>query len=379
MITIADILALPAFETVELIAPCPRAATRAVHNVGILDCPPDYDRYEVYRPGEFIVTNLGFANGSVEIVEDSMLAMLKRGVSGIAIKTVYDPPITDAVRAASERCGIPVYLYTGAYHEMVAYQALDLLRRDELESDRGEVVDALLAGKSQEEVRRSVYDLAGLMGTVMNAFAISPKSRDTSSLYATLEQVKIALAQPAALGLSLESSFACRYHDLVLVLVSYESTSAWESSSKRITSQIADAMSMNCGVGSPMVLGSADLSIRQALTCLDQARSAGKSVMFWRNLGIGAFVTAARTSRLFSQTAAEYRQVLAAYDQEHATELMATAAAFVQAHGEVKIAAESLFQHPNTVRYRLRKIRSLLGFEEGDAAFLLMLQFMFLI
>ena len=62
MITVADILALPAFEEVTPIAKCPHAGTRLVHNVGILDCPPDYNKYSVYYPGEFIVTNLGFAN-----------------------------------------------------------------------------------------------------------------------------------------------------------------------------------------------------------------------------------------------------------------------------------------------------------------------------
>ena len=62
MITVADILALPAFEQVQPLVLCEGAESREVHNVGILDCAPDKDGgYESYIPGEFIVTNLGFA------------------------------------------------------------------------------------------------------------------------------------------------------------------------------------------------------------------------------------------------------------------------------------------------------------------------------
>ena len=56
MITVADILALPAFEQVQPLVLCEGAESREVHNVGILDCAPDKDGgYESYIPGEFIV------------------------------------------------------------------------------------------------------------------------------------------------------------------------------------------------------------------------------------------------------------------------------------------------------------------------------------
>ena len=43
MITVADILALPAFEQVQPLVLCEGAELREVHNVGILDCAPDKD------------------------------------------------------------------------------------------------------------------------------------------------------------------------------------------------------------------------------------------------------------------------------------------------------------------------------------------------
>ncbi|WP_233946842.1 PucR family transcriptional regulator ligand-binding domain-containing protein [Eggerthella lenta] len=144
MVTVADIIALPAFKNVELVAPCEGAERREVRNVGILDCPPDYNEYSVYVAGELILTNLGFAFGNPGMAEKSLLTMLRRDVAAIAVKTVYEPPISDAVRKESTARGVPLYLYDGAYHETVAYQSLDLLQRDRDELDKGKALDELL-------------------------------------------------------------------------------------------------------------------------------------------------------------------------------------------------------------------------------------------
>ena len=105
LVTVADIIALPAFKNVELAAPCEGAERREVRNVGILDCPPDYNEYSVYVAGELILTNLGFAFGNPGMAEKSLLTMLRRDVAAIAVKTVYEPPISDAVRKESTARG----------------------------------------------------------------------------------------------------------------------------------------------------------------------------------------------------------------------------------------------------------------------------------
>lgn len=111
MVTIADVLALPAFKDVRLVAPCEGAGRRSVRNVGILDCPPDLNGYSNYFPGELILTNLGFASGNERLSERSLITLIDRHVAGVAIKTVYDPIITDAVREESSREGVPVFVY----------------------------------------------------------------------------------------------------------------------------------------------------------------------------------------------------------------------------------------------------------------------------
>ena len=174
MITVADIIALPAFERIELAAPCAGAGAREVRNVGILDLAPDEQAYADYLPGEFIASNLGFARDDAALAEASLLALIRRNVAAVAVKNVYHPHLSEAVRSASTALGVPLYLYEGAYHEVLAYQALDLIRRDGEESDKGRMVDALLAAHDSQGTRTRLYQLTGAMGATLQCLAVAP-------------------------------------------------------------------------------------------------------------------------------------------------------------------------------------------------------------
>ena len=85
VITVADIIALPAFERIELAAPCAGAGAREVRNVGILDLAPDEQAYADYLPGEFIASNLGFCLLYTSTIASPRFVPLdKTGAKGLA-------------------------------------------------------------------------------------------------------------------------------------------------------------------------------------------------------------------------------------------------------------------------------------------------------
>lgn len=54
------------------------------------------------------------------------------------------------------------------------------------------------------------------------------------------------------------------------------------------------------------------------------------------------------------------------YDRAHAADLRTSVQAFLRAHGEVRVAAAALRVHPNTLRYRLRRVEAVLGIDLSD-------------
>lgn len=367
MITVADILSLPAFEHVEPIAVCNHAGSRPVHNVGIMDVSPDYNEYSVYMPGEFIVTNLGFANGDEKASEQALVAMISRGVSAIAVKTVYGPSITDRVREVSLEYGVPVYLYTGAYHEMVAYQALDLLRRDERESDVERAVKKLLNWENNREIRDHIYDMTKMTGATMRCIAVAPchDSLDECSLHAMLGSIRGVLAEFASAQSTIESTFACRFECSILVFISYITPTYQDITLDHLKGLLISIGPLCLGVGDEVSLSEGDITLRQALALLEMAVSEGRSLE-WLDVHERAFAYAARSDVLFSRTSQRYLGCLQEYDRKNSSALVATARAFAQTFGEIKTTADVLYQHQNTVRYRLRKIKTLLNMADAS-------------
>ena len=194
LITVSDILGLNAFENVRLITSCEGGGSREVHNVGILDCPPDYNEYRAYMPRELILTNLGFAYGNPEMAEKSLLTMIRRDVAAIAIKSVYEPPISERVREESAARGVPLYMHDGAYYEKVAYESLGLIRRDREGFDKGRVIDELLTGYDGDRTRKLLHRIAGVGGAMVQCFALTMPAMDKCSFFAMIDAVSSTLA-----------------------------------------------------------------------------------------------------------------------------------------------------------------------------------------
>ena len=381
MITVDDILALPAFETVELVAPCAGAGEREVRNVGILDCPPDYNNYDVYGPGELIVTNLGFAYANPLLAEQSLLAMIKRNVAAIAVKTVYKAPVSDAVRVASTEAGVPVFIYDGAYHERVAYESLDLIQRDRAAADKSQAIDALLALRGGGKVREALFELAGATGATILCVACRPISRDASSFYALMSVVDGTLSAVEKDRSMVETVGTCRYGDVILTFISC--VSSFEEKRRaledRCAALLATVSSLHCAMSDTLWIDNGDVAVRQALAAAEAAFEEGVSVLRWSDMRFAAFSQAVRGDRLYQSIIDDCRGKLAAYDDEHGTSLVETGLALVRAQGDVRVVAEKLFQHPNTIRYRLRKAKSLLAMEgASDRLFVSYLGLVFL-
>lgn len=58
------------------------------------------------------------------------------------------------------------------------------------------------------------------------------------------------------------------------------------------------------------------------------------------------------------------------YDKENHSELYITLESFIFYDGNYKKVAEDLFQHENTIRYRIKKIKALLSMEKSNIRFI---------
>ena len=367
MITVADILAQPAFHEWELITEVPDALNRAVVNIGVFDAMPDESSYDDYLPGEFIVSNMGFARNDPRDVETALCTMLSRNLAAVAIRNVYDVEISDKVRAASLRSGTPLIIYQGEYYEQVIFQAMKLLERDAQDSDVAAFVDELLSRRSPEEVSAKLFEAFGSTGATLQCADICPAQPDEISLYAQIDELKAVTESIKRDWERIETARVLRYHDHALVVVTYNRPP--EAFSLQHDSEFVDLLKpyahLYAGISEELRIGQGDIAIRQAIAALDFARANELSVVRWASMLDLTFKVAAQGDRMYHDTALFYQRILERYDEATGTNLVLTARALAQTCGDIRLSAEMLFQHQNTVRYRMRTMKDL--FNMADA------------
>lgn len=381
MITVGDVMTMRAFDSIWLAAPCEGACEREVVGVGTLDHEPFTGRYDLFSEGEMIFTTLGFAELHPDLAEEALLALIERKVAAIAVKAVVLREVTPRVAAASAEAGVPVLFYEGRFMERVIADLMNLLDDDAAEWERVHLIDRILAPSDEQAVRSTFFTIAGVTGATIQCMAIQAVTEDDASLRALQKVVEEVLVGYGERWDDVERTFVCRYRGMLLGFVSFKRPplKAIAISDADLAKCIATAGPLVCGISQEVPLGEGDIAVRQAMAALQTAIADGVPITRWTILRFDAFRAAARTDRLYARSADLLRSVLFDYDAEHDAELGKTAEAFAACYGEVRACAEALFQHPNTVRYRLKKIKEVLAMEEAtdrELAALLFLVFL---
>lgn len=105
-------------------------------------------------------------------------------------------------------------------------------------------------------------------------------------------------------------------------------------------------------------------ALNEARTAMDAARRLGMTqTCFYDELGVARLLVGGHEDPDLQQFVAGITQPLLDYDASHDGALLATLRAFFQAECSQRAAAEQLFIHHKTLRYRLEQIRSLTGLD----------------
>lgn len=378
MVTIADILALPVFDNVRLGAPCDNYLSREVINCGTLDCEPFFHDYDIFIPGEFIFTTLGFAQHHPDLAEEALLALIDRNVAAIAIKPYAIKELPESTKKASKSTGVPVFFYDGRYMERVLASVMALIDQDAANSERDHLIDKMLSPSDERRISNLMFEITNMTGVTVQCLAIKPTVEDTITLRALHGIIRGLLEEYTRRFDEVNSTYTCIYDSTILGFVSFKRPpqSVITATEANLAEMIEHAGAIRCGLSLELPLGEGDLAIRQALAALNTAELDELTTVRWSALRFDAFRSAAVTDRLYSRTAATLLELLAEHDKNHGSELKTTAIAFARSFGDVRATADALFQHPNTIRYRLRKIKEVLGMSDStDKELAVLLQF----
>ncbi|MBQ7886822.1 MAG: PucR family transcriptional regulator ligand-binding domain-containing protein [Clostridia bacterium] len=326
---------------------------------------------DFYR-GDLVVTTLAYARGDSTLVANSLLALMNQGIAGLLVKTAYFSDLPASVVNMANKLGTPLFLFDETYIEEVILEVTELIRGKRHFAGYEQELDALMRGAlTAEQVKEKVQRIDPTGSRGYRILALYPHER----LMALEEKLYALLCSDETLA---QKCICMEWRRMLIVLMHENEDDA--DGRARVEGLLErarlDGEEMNVGVSGRMtdqtLFGTA---LNEAVYAAKAARLTGRRVVCAQELGLYAYLfPMSENAFVCSQCRNQLRRIRD-YDGQNRTSLEQTARVYVSKGMEIAATAKALFQHPNTVRYRLTKIQKLMELED-DALFAPMLSLM---
>ena len=327
----------------------------------------EYDPSRVQLPdfyrGDLVVTTLAYARGDAKLVAHSLQALMNQGIAGLMVKTAYFSELPQAVITLANRLGTPVFLFDDTYVEEVILQVTDLIRGKRHFAGFEQDVDALMRGDlTEEQTRERARRIDPLGQSSYRIYAVSPKER-----MITLDDKLYALMETDA-----DAAHRCTFIEWRRMMLALCREEDGLSAQEALT-RFGDLLTRAGVDRQSVVIGQSDLrearaqmgaSLCEAVYAARAAKLCGKAELAAHELGLYAYLFPMSENPFVCDRCRRVLSAIREYDAQNHTNLEQTALVYVKENMEIAAAAKVLFQHPNTVRYRLSKIQRIMGMED---------------
>ncbi|MBQ2990132.1 MAG: PucR family transcriptional regulator ligand-binding domain-containing protein [Clostridia bacterium] len=370
MIRIKELYRLQNLKRLRLIAGqdgLERTVTAAV----LLEYDPSRMQLPDFYRGDLVVTTLAYAIGDNQLVANSLLALMNQGIAGLLVKTAYFSELPQTVVNMANRLGTPLFLFDETYIEEVILEVTELIRGKRHFSGYEKELDALMrGGLTPEQTKEHVQKIDPVGSRMYRICALYPRE----GISTAADRLYAVLSGDERLG----QRYVCMEWRTMLILLCRMGEEEQDSREELslLLEQLGGGKLLDAGLSGVRTEQTAfGLALSEAVYAARAARLTGRSVMAAHELGLYAYLFPMSENAFVCDQCRRSLARIREYDQQNRTNLEQTARVYVNEHMEIAGAAKALFQHPNTVRYRLTKIQKLMEMEE-DALFAPMLSLM---
>ncbi len=366
MIEINELLRLPLFCEFQLTTG-EEGLSNIVNNIVILEYESISQNYEVFSKGDFVLTSLFFAKDCPESIELAFKNLIKRKISGLAIKTVFFRELPERVMELAKRNHIPVFFFHDAYMEDLIISANELLKSKLQYLIYEEKVTSLINPTSS---RLQVSNVAKEINPAFRPLLYSAYLTSKNNLSA--DDIpnyfrRILYKRYRISPLSTYSFVKYRQGMIIILTFDQETTDLLSEIHSLLKAIELNPDNFYIGMADNKVtLNDLDISLNQAIYANRICQLNHTSYKLYSEVGIYQFLAPLCDELTIQASYKNFLHILKTYDKKYTSELFTTLETFVQYNGEISKTAKALFQHPNTIRYRIQKASTLLGCKEDD-------------
>lgn len=363
MIQLSELLHLNIFDRFNLIAG-EEGLTKTISNVVILEYESIENNYNDFNKGDFVLTSLFFAKDHIDYIYDAFQHLMERDVSGIGVKTVYFKELPPAcIRLAEER-NIPVFLFSDVYMEDIVINVYDYIKSKQRYYYHEEKIQKLLnTSLTPPEVLSHAKELSTDLGAnTATLYLLRKEPEGENQIFRTFNQLQYQRGKNP----TLPPFFLAKYKKGFLLIYYYDKAPIYPQAEKAL-SYLLNSLYIDreqyytgiCDTYHP--LEQLDLSIRKSIYSALTARFTEVPEMLSSALGLYHFLLPLTENKSAMEYYHTLMDKLNRHDTENHSDLTGTLRTLNRCNWDIKAASMEMFQHQNTIRYRLSKAKTLLN------------------
>lgn len=374
MLTVSSLLSNALLENCRIVSGS-GGLNNPIRSTGYFEWEQDMDIVKSFGQGEFVITTLHAVRNDIQMAEKCLKLLISNQVAAIAIKDIYYKDIPGEIKRYANKCNVPILFFSNTYIDDIIVSIHNQLSATVPNQTEDSILTALIFDESpkisETEKRMRKLNQFFYSDTVFASF-ISKKtdiysiSEQSMEGYAALSQELNNIIPAVTSGVSFVHALAT--YKRGIFLISTASTTAPETTasfldelkSKVFCKQQFDGCQI--GIGTP-IHGFAQISklLLESIYANTSCTLGQKRILKFTDCGTDQLILPQCYTPYYQEFYENTLKLLNAQGQEHTdAPLLETALAFVSSGGNMEQTANAMFQHKNTIRYRVNKISKLL-------------------
>lgn len=350
-LTVEKILTLPALRKLKLIAGR-GGLERDIVSAGIVDYEfveeLNYDLSDAFEKDSLVISSLLFAKDNPSLIFPAIKKLNEYGVSAFAFKSIIYENLPDEAISYADENDFPIFSYKdGTWFENIIFEVMNAVEKD----------DARYL--SQIHIKRMIQNTITQdeIDSIRRGISL-PLNKTVSAAYIKLPQLdatRVFRAYYMSKSLR-EKILVSKYDGGIFILIT---TSTWKEDSHRIVlNEACQTLSLPV-VPEDLILSriypatELHTAFREAYYGWAAGLFSLRKVASYDNLGVYSALLPLSSSTELKAYAQDYLSKLKGYED--------TIEAYVNNGGDVIATSINLNCHANTIRYRINKMKELVG------------------
>lgn len=362
MINVMNLLSLPQFNSFKVISDS-KGLCNIVKGTGIWEWERPEVIEQTFLPGEFVFTTLSALREDEAWAIDSLQTLIRKKVSAIAIKTVYFDSCPKDILTLANEYKVPILTFSEAYMDDLIYVIKNAVLSNNSNNIMLEHLKEIIRCENEDLIVEKVRRMNPLFFDHLICFCCFAQGDQETDLLnkALFDYQNSIVSEQAPVG-TCYSFIRCN-RCIIIIYTVENSIPSFDAMPVEILSHfILNMKAFYVGVSEVKhsrrcMKQAIDEAVAAALNAVLENEAAKQ----YDEIGADAFLLSNIENQHFKAFYKKTYQCLSDYDDKHNSDLMKTLICYVESEGDIALTSKRLFQHNNTVRYRLDKIKKLLN------------------